>query len=106
MTDSWTLFDIEPGDDPVLVKKFRIYDAENPLIWRMFQKFTFQIMAAGHLNYSANGIFEGMRWHTAITGNDEFKMNNNYRAFYARKFMHAFPEHAGYFRTRKSVADA
>lgn len=80
---------------------FDKYDAENPEIWVYFRKFAFRAKnEKGFKNYSANGIFELIRWHTSGTGNDGFKVNNNYRPDYARKMMDMYPDFEGFFRLR------
>lgn len=84
---------------------FDKYHKENPHIYKTFCQVTFETINKGFKNYSANGVFEVMRWQRGETGNDEYKVNNNYRAFYARKFMEEHPQHSGFFRIRKSVAD-
>lgn len=74
----------------------------NPEVWRLFEKFTFDRIRRGFSHYSVNGVFERIRWETAeadVQGN-EFKLNNNYRPFYARAFMSKYPEYDGFFRTR------
>jgi hypothetical protein len=78
----------------------------NPDVWRLFCGFTFDLINRGFSNYSANAIFERIRWEKDVGGNGviEFKLNNNYRAFYARAFMRKYPEHEGFFRTRDQVS--
>jgi|TARA_R110000822_G_scaffold102454_4_gene228845 hypothetical protein len=107
MTDAPTLFDLQPGDDPEMVKKFRIYHAENPAIYRAFTRFTFHAIRAGRDKLGANMVIERIRWESMISGaaTDGFKINNNYAPFYSRMFMSDFPENSELFRTRKSVAD-
>jgi len=70
---------------------FKTYDNENPEIWEKFKWFSFQAKAKGFKRYSANGIFELIRWHSMTAGNDGFKINNNYRPDYARKMMRMYP---------------
>ena len=83
---------------------FEKYDKENPQIWKMFVKIAMQAKMKGFKTYSANGIFEIMRWETRVTGNDEFKVNNNYRPDYARKMMSEYPAFKGFFRIREIKA--
>lgn len=46
-------------------------------------------------------VFERLRWLRAIqTKGDEFKLNNNYRAFYARLVMFLYPGLNGFFEIR------
>lgn len=83
-------------------KTFQEYDRENPQIWKAFVKYAKQAKARGFKHYSAKGIFEIIRWHTGVSGNGEFKLNNNYHAGYARKMMKMYPEFEGFFRIRHS----
>lgn len=80
----------------------------HPEVWRLFEKFTFDRIERGFKHYSAKGVFERIRWETAQAevGANEFKLNNNYSAFYARLFMEIHPEHDGFFRTRVQTSTA
>ena len=81
--------------------KWKEFHHDNPRVYELFKKFTFQAIQAGRKNYSVNAIFERIRWHTDIeTCGDDFKLNNNHRAYYGRKFMRDYPEYDGFFRTR------
>lgn len=84
---------------------FPAYHAENPHIYEAFKKYTFQLINAGRKNIGSKLIIERLRWDTLITGNDDFKINNNYAPFYSRLFMNEFPEHLGFFRQRESKFD-
>ena len=86
---------------------FCSYDQEYPEIWKEFEKTTLKTLQKGFKNYSAKGIFEIIRWHTGVgtDGKDVYKVNNNFTAFYARKFAKEHPEHKEFFRTRKSKYD-
>jgi hypothetical protein len=85
-------------------KEFEKYSADNPKIYQLFCYFTKQVINAGYHKYSAEAIFNQIRWYTTIeTKGDEYKINNDYKAYYSRKYMN---EHnIDIFRTRKSVAD-
>lgn len=91
--------------DEMLVQ-FLNWHAEHPEAWSMFVKFTNQMISKGFQNYSVNAVFERVRWETDIGGNGvtQFKMNDRYRAFYARMFMDAYPIHRGFFRTRYQIS--
>ena len=83
-----------------LEKRFWRYHGDNPHVWQMFKRFTFQATNR-KTHYSADAILHRMRWFTEIeTHGDIFKINNNYAAYYARMFMNEFPQHKGFFRTR------
>lgn len=94
-------------DHPSLREKFERYDRENPQVWRMFCRFTHEAINAGRARFSAKMVFERLRWYTTVEtrGDDGFKLNNNYHAFYARKFMEHHPQHDGLFETRKQKSE-
>ena len=83
---------------------FNQYDQDNPKIWEAFKKYSIEAKNRGFKNYSANGIFEIIRWHTAIESRDTYKINDRYRPDYARKMMSEFPDFAGFFRVRELKA--
>lgn len=75
---------------------------QNPEVYELFKKYTFEAINAGHKHYSAYAIVERIRWHTEVeTKGDEFKINNNHRPYYARLFMYHHKEHEGFFRLRE-----
>lgn len=79
------------------------FHRENPKVWEYFVRFTFEVIHRGFNHYSVNGVFERIRWETDeadTEGKSTFKLNNNYRAFFARWFMDTYPEHNGFFRIR------
>jgi hypothetical protein len=86
-----------------MLKAVEKYHNTHPEVWELFNKFTAERIAQGFKNYSVNGIFERIRWETpaGADGTQEFKIGNNFRAFYARAWMEDNPEHEGFFRTRK-----
>jgi hypothetical protein len=79
------------------------FNRKHPDVWRLFCGFTFDMINRGFMNYSVNAIFERIRWEIDAGGDGvtSFKLNNNYRAFYARAFMRKYPAHDGFFRTRE-----
>lgn len=95
-------------DDPGLQRRFAQIDQDNPAVWSLFVRFTFDRIQRGFRNYSSDAVLHRVRWETALPLEDGsgFKINNNWSPFYARKFHDFYPQHAGFFRTRASVADA
>jgi hypothetical protein len=70
-----------------LWREFLEFDAANPHVWELFERFAFEAIEAGHETLSASLICERIRWETTVVTTDtEFKLNNNHRAYYARKF--------------------
>ena len=84
-------------------EQVREFHRQHPEVWRLFVRFTFQMIERGYRNYSAKAIFERIRWEKDAGGDGVtcFKLNNNYTAFYARRFAKVYPEHAEFFRTRE-----
>jgi hypothetical protein len=86
-----------------LQELFDKFHEENPLVWRLLVRFTFAMMKRGFKHYSVYAVCERIRWETDqanTKGGSTFKMNNNFRPFYARMFAEQFPQHAKFFRTR------
>lgn len=77
-----------------------LYDTENPEVWKQFVKFAMQLINAGYKRIGSKMIFERIRWETAVSGNDGFKINNNYTPYYSRKFEKEFPQYEGMFAKR------
>ena len=83
------------------------FHGENPQVWDLFVRFTMELINRGFQHYSVNAIFERIRWEVDSVGGDgksTFKLNNNYRAFYARRFHKVYPQHEGFFRTRRQTS--
>ena len=98
---------IDKTREDELREQVNSYHRQHPEVWDLFCAFTREVIRAGHKNYSAKAIFERIRWERDIGGKtgDAFKLNNNYRAFYARRFMKKYPLHDGFFRTRKQTSE-
>jgi len=85
-----------------LQQDFEEFDRENPKMWELFKKFAFRAIRKGFKHYGAKTIFEAIRYHcNIVTSDPDFKLNNNYTAYYARKFHRTFPEYDGFFETRR-----
>ncbi len=83
--------------------KFEKFHKENPHVYELFNWFTLELIRAGVKHSGSEMVLGRIRWETTInTTGDRFKINQNYAAYYARKFMEDFPEYAGFFRTRKT----
>ena len=90
-------FDMFGGDRR---EKYETFRAGNPAVEQELLKLSRQLVRRGHKNYSINGLFEIIRWHRALETTGEYKLNNNYRAYYARDLMEEYPELDGFFRVR------
>jgi len=89
-----------------MFQRWVTFHTQNPTFYAMFLRFSREALGAGRKNLSVNLIFERIRWETTIAtvSGDGYKLNNDYRALYARKLMKDYPEFAGFFRTRELTA--
>ena len=86
---------------PSIEERFEAYIADHPETWRLFVRFTLELIAAGRQHYSADAVLHRIRWHTAIErGDDGFKVNNDFSRPLSEKWAREFPEHAEFFRRR------
>lgn len=93
---------------PTLTESFIEFHRDNPHIYLMFDRFTWEIIERGLSTFSVDALFHRMRWYTDIeTSNSEgFKLNNDHTAFYARLWMLNNPTYNRFFKVRASEADA
>ncbi len=105
-----SLFDLQDivsidGRGHTIDGAFKLFHAANPHVYRLLKQLALEMRASGRERYGIGGLFERLRWEYAIKTSGEFKLNNNYRALYARKLMAEERELAGFFqtRTRKAV---
>jgi len=76
------------------------FDATNPEIYRMFCKFALQV-AARREHFSAKCIFHRIRWESAVGTGGDYKIDDGWISHYARKYMHEYPQHDGFFELRQ-----
>lgn len=85
-----------------LAAAFAQFHAENPQVYAELRKLSFDLKRRGRERYGIKALFEVLRFHRAMTTNDpDFKLNNNYHAFYARLLMEQEPGLKGFFETRE-----
>ncbi len=96
------LFTPETEQSPELA-----YHEANPHIYQAFKETTLKAISRGHKHFSADAVFNIIRWERSETAAqyDGFKINNNYKSFYPRLFMKDHPQHEGFFFKRKSKYD-
>ena len=85
-----------------LDQQLEAFHAENPHVYEMLRHLALDAARHGR-RLGIAMLFEVLRWQYAMNTTDqasEFKLNNNYRAFYARLLMEKEPELQDYFETR------
>jgi hypothetical protein len=89
--------------DKTWEQKFEEYHLENPHVYGLFIRYARMALDRGFTRFSAKAIFERLRWHYNFETKDaqEFKLNNSYTAYYARKAMREFPEFKDFFELRE-----
>ena len=89
-----------------LKDNWRKFHNENPEVYELVERFTFDAIRAGRKHFSIKAIFERIRWYTAVeTRGEPFKLSNNHRPYYARHFMEMNPKYKGFFRTNRVPTD-
>jgi len=82
-------------------KQWLNWHRKNPEIWKAFEKFTLEAIESGRTKYSHWAIMNRVRWHTDIeTTGKPFKISNDHIAFYARAFVHKYPQHKTFFKLK------
>jgi hypothetical protein len=101
------LFELAPLTEPdyeatsTLAERFAAFHAANPYVFRALLQLALDTQDRGVRRWSINAAFEVLRWQYALqTQGDEYRLNNNYRAFYARMIMETAPRLRGFFETR------
>ncbi len=88
--------------DRSMTAAFWEFHRENPDVYQALLKLARDWRATGRDRWSINGMFEVFRWQRArmVPDSEEFKMNNNFRAYYARILM-LEPDLKGMFEIRE-----
>lgn len=93
------LFDVD--HELTLQERFDLFNAHNPQVLAELERMTAALVDRGRRKVGIAMLFEVMRWNWYMTTDgDDFKLNNSYRAFYARLLMDIHPEWRGVFETR------
>jgi len=89
--------------DSHLRQAFIAFHNENPHVYAELFHLAMELKELGHKHYGISGLFEVLRWKSALKTIDPegYKLNNNHRAYYARMIMENHPQLKGFFRTRQ-----
>ena len=79
---------------PTQKQEWWAWHKQNPHVWGLFEKFTFEAINAGHERLSAWFIVNQIRWETTVKTTGKFKIKNEYIAYYARLFMAVHPQYS------------
>lgn len=87
-----------------LREKFEKFDKENPHVYKKLVDIAFIAKKSGIKKLSTKLLFEKLRWDYMVSTthpDDEFRLNNSYTSFYARKIMKENPKLQGLFEIRE-----
>lgn len=87
-------------------RQARLFRKSNPHIWSTFVDLVRETAEApGGNKFGVEMIWNVMRWKHHMTGEDgtKFKLNNNYKSFFARWFMEEYPQYGEIFETRDAA---
>lgn len=99
---------VVPEDDPragTMLERAVRFHARNPHIYRGAVAICRRLKARGVQHYGIGAIWEVLRFEYVMTFGDIYKLNNNFRAWYAREIMATEPDLAGFFSTRECPND-
>ena len=83
--------------------KFNEFDRKNPNVYELFKKYGLEMIHKTTKKVSHKLIVERLRWEFYFKtedDNSDFKINNNYTAYYGRKFIREFPQYTDRFNFR------
>ena len=84
-----------------LPEQFAAFDEANPGVYGALRKLALDAVGQGWRRGSIKLFFEHLRWlHAIRTRGSQYKLNNNWHAFYARKLMANEDELADFFEVR------
>lgn len=84
-----------------IAEQFMAFHRANPNVYLALRKLAMNQVAAGRKRGSIKQLFEVLRYEYSLrTQGDEYKLNNNYHARYARLLMESEPVLRGWFETR------
>lgn len=77
------------------------FDQTHPFVYRELTRLARDWKNAGHGKLGIATLWERLRWEMHFDkGADGYKLNNNHKAYYARKIMLLNPDLDGLFDTR------
>lgn len=93
--------DEEPSDR--IAAQFATFHAENPWVYERLRELALDLRRGGVDHYGIGGLYETLRYEVFMGARDVdgFKLNNNYRALYARELARNEPELVDFFKFRQ-----
>lgn len=100
--DIFQLTDVFFDTGDTFKQRFAKFHKANPHVYNAIVHKALSLKRAGVNHFGIAAIFETLRYDAAMqTGRDNYKLNNNYRAFYSRLIMENIKELDGFFSIRE-----
>ena len=89
-------------EQDLIAINFASFHAANPWVYDRLRELALAMRRAGENHYGIGGLYETLRYEASLTSKDTegFKLNNNYRALYARELARNEPELEQFFKFR------
>lgn len=105
----WTTDDAQPDPDldPSIQARFEAFHALHPWVLEALERLTSECLRRGFTRVGIGMLFEVLRWEygRVTSGDEEFRLNNDYRSRYARLLIARHPEWAAVFELRALRAE-
>lgn len=86
--------------------EFDKWHADNPLVWKYFEKFALEAVSHGKKKISHWLIVNRIRWEVyVVTTGKDYKISNGHIAFYARLWRKTYPQHKDLFNIKRMVGE-
>lgn len=88
----------------MIYEDFITFHRNNPGVFRLFSRFAVEAANTGLKSFSAKTVLQRGKYEMAVEirqGNDDLNIRIEFAPYYARMFNGAFPEHEGFFITRR-----
>lgn len=103
-----TTYDGPLPDHLTAAIRFEAFHSFNPHVYAVMADLSRQWLATGKTRLGVKALFEGARWELGlrtVTADGEYKLSNDFTAYYARLLMFLEADLAGLFDLRASAAD-
>jgi len=78
----------------------------NPKVWEYFERFSLEVVRTGRHKVSHWLIINRIRWEVYLeTTGEDFKISNDFIAFYARLWRKHYPQYKNLFNIKKMVGE-
>lgn len=96
------LVDVELDRTLSIREQWLAFHAANPAVYSAIVRIARDLRSRGFERCGIALIFERLRWlHALRTQGDDYRLNHNWRAWYARAVMEREPDLAGFFEIRR-----